>query len=72
MIKKITGITGAAGFIGSHLRETLEKKGFEAVGFEGDIVNLEDVGRFLERCNVIFHLAAKNMGAGTEITRINI
>ena len=72
MIKKITGITGAAGFIGSHLRETLEKKGFEAVVFEGDIVNLEDVGSFMERCNVIFHLAAKNMGPDTEITRINI
>ena len=41
------------------------------MAFEGDIVNRDDVRRFVEKCEIIFHLAAKNIGPDEDIRRVN-
>jgi UDP-2-acetamido-2,6-beta-L-arabino-hexul-4-ose reductase len=65
------GITGSAGFIGRHLDQYLRRRGYEVTCFEGDIVNSEEVRRFVENCEVIFHLAGRNIGPESEILRVN-
>jgi UDP-2-acetamido-2,6-beta-L-arabino-hexul-4-ose reductase len=71
MSPRRVGITGSAGFIGRHLGAFLEQRGYEVVGFEGDIVNRDDVRRFVENCEIIFHLAGKNVGPDDDIRRVN-
>jgi len=71
MTTRKVGITGSAGFIGRHLGELLRQRGCEVVAFEGDIVDSEKVRRFAEDCEVVFHLAARNIGPESEILRIN-
>lgn len=74
-------ITGGAGFIGSHLAETLVEKGHQVVALDnlstgrvenlsslvgnpsfqlvvGSILDERLVDKFVERCDVVFHLAA--------------
>ncbi len=74
-------ITGGAGFIGSHLAETLLQQGHEVVALDnlstgrvenltsfrthdrfqlviGSILDERLVDKFVERCDVVFHLAA--------------
>jgi UDP-2-acetamido-2,6-beta-L-arabino-hexul-4-ose reductase len=65
------GITGSAGFIGRHLGAFLRQRGYEVVGFEGDIVERDDVCRFVENCEIIFHLAGRNVGPDSDVTRVN-
>lgn len=74
-------ITGGAGFIGSHLAESLLQKGYDVVALDnlstgrmqnvislqgnrhfqlvvGSILDERLVDKFVERCDVVFHLAA--------------
>lgn len=53
-------ITGASGFIGSHLCKRFEKENISYHKFEGDILDFENVQKQLEkhRFTAIFHLAA--------------
>ena len=66
------GITGAAGFIGSHLRNTLSEMGYRVIAFEGDVRFKADVRAFVEQCDCVFHLAARNRASDEEILDINI
>jgi len=67
-------VTGSSGFIGSHIVDELKKNKFQVVLFDsvsskynldndkeiiGDLLNIEDIKRAAEGCDVIFHLAAQ-------------
>ena len=71
MTKRRVGITGSAGFIGRHLGELLRQRGHEVIAFEGDITDPESVRRLVEGCEVIFHLAGRNIGPEDEVLRVN-
>jgi UDP-2-acetamido-2,6-beta-L-arabino-hexul-4-ose reductase len=66
------GITGATGFIGSHLASALTVAGYEPNRFEGDICNAKDVDEFVASFSTTFHLAGKNRGPDGEILRTNL
>jgi dihydroflavonol-4-reductase len=63
-------VTGASGFIGSHVVAALIESGADVRAFDlrapasdvefvaGDVLDREAVGRALDRCDAIFHLAA--------------
>jgi len=63
MIKTL--ITGSTGFVGQHLTNLLEKKGWKVQGFNlrdgQDIRNYENLRNVIDeyRPNYIFHLAAQ-------------
>jgi UDP-2-acetamido-2,6-beta-L-arabino-hexul-4-ose reductase len=62
MTKKIIGITGAAGFVGSHLRDRLAReKGFELLPYDDSFYENRDafIG-FIKKTDVIVHLAGVN------------
>lgn len=67
-------VTGSSGFIGSHVADVLEEKGFSVVLFDnttskyktntqeeiiGDILNLDDVTKAVKDCDSIYHFAAQ-------------
>lgn len=68
-------ITGAAGFIGSHLHSKLRKDGHIVIGIDnfmhpsqhpltkyvkyGDVRYYQDIEKYVEWCDVVFHLAAQ-------------
>lgn len=61
-------VTGAGGFVGSHLRETLSAKGYDVVTFErddGDICDMPLLRGFVSRVQpaVVYHLAAQSSAA---------
>ena len=77
-------ITGAAGFIGSHLQEKMEKDGWEVIGLDnlkwstrnlhnlviGDIRDNDLVEFLVHQVDEVYHLAAQiNVDYGNEHTR---
>ncbi len=77
MVSKSTrfGITGASGFVGSHLKSALEKQ-HSVLQFNRkrgeklpDIVRLQE---FAKKVDVLFHLAGVNRGTEEEIATGNI
>ena len=67
-------VTGSSGFIGSHIVDELKKNKIQVVLFDsvpskynldndkeiiGDLLNIDDIKRAAEGCDVIFHLAAQ-------------
>ena len=50
------GITGANGFIGNHLKRKLTNP----IIFNSDLKNIEEVRKFIGKCDRIYHLAGKN------------
>jgi UDP-2-acetamido-2,6-beta-L-arabino-hexul-4-ose reductase len=71
MTGRRVGITGSAGFIGRHLGELLRQRGHDVIAFEGDITDSESVRRLVGDCEVIFHLAGRNVGPEDDILRVN-
>jgi UDP-2-acetamido-2,6-beta-L-arabino-hexul-4-ose reductase len=67
MIK--VGITGQAGFVGTHLFNTLSfREGFERVPFEdGFFQNESSLDQFVSQCDVVVHLAAMNRHNDPEV-----
>ncbi|MDP8233161.1 MAG: NAD-dependent epimerase/dehydratase family protein, partial [Candidatus Zophobacter franzmannii] len=61
-MKKKVGITGQAGFIGTHLFNNLgQHDDFERVPFADEYFQDDQVmDRFVQKCDVIVHLAALN------------
>ena len=74
MNKKIM-VTGSSGFLGSHVVDILEEKGFSLVLFDnvpskyksktqeefiGNILKLGDIEKAIEGCNVVYHFAAQS------------
>tara|TARA_Y100000741_G_C18221531_1_gene546082 strand:- start:418 stop:1308 length:891 start_codon:yes stop_codon:yes gene_type:complete len=72
-IKKIL-VTGSSGFLGSHVVDVLDEKGYEVVLFDlmpssykkdthneiiGDILNYDEVSSAVKGCDAIFHFAAQ-------------
>lgn len=53
-------ITGARGFIGSHLVPFLKEKGYEIILFNGDVSNKKDIENFKVNGEIetVVHLAA--------------
>jgi nucleoside-diphosphate-sugar epimerase len=53
------GLTGASGFLGSHLTTHLKKCGHEVFSFEGDIANFNQINQFFknQKFEAIIHLA---------------
>jgi len=75
MRKINVGITGMAGFIGSHLRDRLLREEsilvvmpFEDSYFEDD----KKLKEYLAKCDVVVHLAAMNRGDPTELYHVNV
>jgi UDP-2-acetamido-2,6-beta-L-arabino-hexul-4-ose reductase len=62
MSKKTIGITGMAGFVGSHLRDRLiREKDFELLPYNDSFYdNLDDFTAFVKKTEVIVHLAGVN------------
>ena len=67
-------VTGSSGFIGSHVADALEEKGFSVVLFDttpskyktntqeeiiGDILNPDDVTKAVKGCDAVYHFAAQ-------------
>jgi UDP-2-acetamido-2,6-beta-L-arabino-hexul-4-ose reductase len=71
MTTRSVGITGGAGFIGRHLEASLREKSHHVICFEGDITDPSEVRRLVGDCEVIFHLAGRNIGPEDEILRVN-
>lgn len=53
-------ITGATGFIGSHLLRRLESSGFHVSSFKGDLCNLSEIKKavYESKPSAVFHLGA--------------
>lgn len=69
------GITGQAGFIGTHLANYLRLKSDEIglIPFEDDYFkNKEQLSHFVLQCDTIVHLAAMNRGDPKEIYECNV
>lgn len=74
-MKKKVGITGQAGFIGSHLTFLLQAKAddFEIVPFSRDFFQDDRaLADFVAQCDVVVHLAAMNRGEPEEIHACNV
>ena len=75
-------VTGSAGFIGSHVADTLEENGYHVILFDavpskfktktqkefiGDILNPSDIEKAMEDCHTIYHFAAQaDIGASSD------
>ncbi len=62
------GITGADGFVGRYLVSALS----EAILFQGDLTNLNDVRSFVKDCDRIYHVAGKNRANAGAILKNNL
>lgn len=62
------GITGANGFIGSYLKRRLKNP----LIFKGDLRNIEEVRKFVIKCDRIYHLAGKNREDPGNILKNNV
>jgi nucleoside-diphosphate-sugar epimerase len=77
MVSKSTrfGITGASGFVGSHLKSTLDKQ-YSVTQFKrkrGETLpDIDRLQEFARKTDVVFHLAGVNRGTDEEITTGNI
>ncbi len=65
-------VTGARGFIGSHLAKRLESEGHQAVLFKGDIRKYSGCLEQAKGCDAISHLASVSKGGESEIFETNI
>ena len=67
------GITGQSGFIGSHLYNYLRTvEGVNLIPFQKDYFDEEGaLDRFIERCDVVVHLAGMNRGPNQEVLKVN-
>ena len=74
MAKKTIGITGMAGFVGSHLRDRLEREErFEVLPFEDSYYeDPESFIDFAEKADVIVHLAGVNRDEPEVVYQKNI
>jgi len=67
------GITGAHGFIGSHLYECIkticECEAYDRQKY--DLFNIESIKGFVENKNFIFHLAGANRAPNEELLKVN-
>ena len=56
------GVTGSSGFLGQHLLSFFAKstKVVRMFPFTGDVRNKKQVERFVKKCDLVIHLAAKN------------
>lgn len=76
-------VTGSSGFIGSHVADALEKKGYQVILFDttpskyksknqkeivGNILNYSDVEKAVKGCYAIYHFAAQaDIGSSTNL-----
>lgn len=71
MSQKSALVTGARGFIGNHLSESLRQHGYSVLEFtrEHELSDLEDL---LRTCDVVFHVAGVNRSESeTEFEKVN-
>ena len=69
-MKKLTvGITGMAGFVGSHLRERLAREeNITVPPFEDEVFSQPDkLKEYVSQCDALVHLAAMNRGDEDEL-----
>jgi len=74
MSNKKVIVTGSSGFIGSHVADALEERGFKVVLFDaipskykskgqeeiiGDLLDPKDIANALKGCDVVYHFAAQ-------------
>ena len=67
-------VTGASGFIGSHVTRTLREAGWEVGDAFVDVCDRAALEREMEGCDAVFHLAAlySFRGDPAEFTRVNV
>ena len=66
-------VTGSSGFLGSHVADALENKGYQVVLFDakpskykskdqieyiGDILSFKDISLAMDGCSSVYHFAA--------------
>lgn len=65
-------VSGAQGFIGTHLCRELQRTGHEVVAFEGDVTDPGAWSKQLPWTDRIFHLAGLNRGTDDELYETNV
>jgi len=67
-------VTGASGFIGSHVVRLLREEGWEVVDDFVDVGDLDGLRRAMAGCDAVFHLAALYAfrGSPEEFERVNV
>ena len=66
------GITGNTGFIGTHLTNYLQNKGFDIVPFEKEYFLYQDkLDSFVKKCDAIIHLAGQSKPHNKETVYID-
>jgi len=68
------GITGMAGFVGSHLRDRLAREeNITVPPFEDEVFSQPDKLReYVSQCDALVHLAAMNRGDEDKLYRVNV
>lgn len=68
----LTGVTGANGFIGSHLIEQLEKSGHKYRSFHGDLLDMGTLETFMQGCSQVIHLAGVFSNDFDQLMNVNV
>lgn len=72
MVNELIGITGATGFVGTHLVKRLLAEGCRVKTFRGDLVTGEGLDDFLKGVEIVIHLAGRFALPNAEIFKVNV
>lgn len=68
----LIGVTGADGFIGTHLIEQLKEGGYQHRSFQGDLLDMDALETFAEGCDQVVHLAGVFSNDFDQLMNVNV